>query len=105
MSRASATVKSLPPQVERALRRLGGDLRIARERRGEALRPWAARMGTSVPTLQRMEAGDPTVGVSVYATALWLAGKANELSALADPAADDKALSMEIASASRRRKP
>jgi transcriptional regulator with XRE-family HTH domain len=105
MSRSADTARSLPPQVQRSLEKLGGDLRIARERRKESLRAWAQRMGISVPTLQRMEAGDATVGVSAYVTALWLVGRLKEFEQIADPAGDEKALSLDILASSRRRKP
>jgi len=60
----------LPPATAAAIERLGADLAVARLRRKESLRTWAARMGVSVPTLQRLEAGDPGVGVGIVATAL-----------------------------------
>jgi len=51
---------------------LGENLALARQRRKESLRAWASRMAVYVPTLIRMEKGDPPVGMGVYATALWL---------------------------------
>lgn len=103
MSRTATASKALPPQVMRALQQLGADLRIARERRGESLRAWAVRMAVSVPTLRRLEAGDPSVGVAVYATALWLVGKAGALGELASPRDDAEALELHIADTDRRR--
>ena len=104
MSRTATANQALPPQVTRALLKLGADLRIARERRGESLRAWAVRMAVSVPTLRRLEAGDPSVGVAVYATALWLVGKAGELGELASPRGDTEALELHIAASDRRQK-
>ncbi len=103
MSRPAKTTNSLPGQVERCLEKLGTDLRIARERRGESLRSWSARVGVSVPTLRRLEAGDPSVGVSAYAVVLWLVGRVGDLENLADPAKDQQALSQEILKSSRKR--
>jgi transcriptional regulator with XRE-family HTH domain len=103
MSRSAKTVTSLPGQVRQSLETLGADLRIARERRGESLRSWAARVGISVPTLQRLEAGDPTVGMSAYAVVLWLIGRVCDLEHLADPAKDQQALTREIQRCSRKR--
>ncbi|MEZ5451315.1 MAG: helix-turn-helix transcriptional regulator [Thiothrix sp.] len=97
MSKSANTATASPRQVQQALEKLGADLRIARLRRGESLRSWAERMGVSVPTLQRMEAGDATVGVSVYAMCLWLVGQVNSLADLADPANDEQALALELA--------
>lgn len=104
MSKSANTKDILPSQVDKALLKFGADLRIARERRSESLRAWASRMGVSVPTLRRMEAGDASVGISVYATALWLAGLIGNLSASADPAKDEYALSLDIQRAGARRR-
>jgi transcriptional regulator with XRE-family HTH domain len=103
MSKPAKTATNLPGQVARALQKLGTDLRIARERRGESLRAWAARIGVSVPTLLRLEEGDPTVGISAYAVVLWLVGRIDDLENLADPSKDQQALSREILKCSRKR--
>jgi hypothetical protein len=102
VSKSAKTASAHPKQVEKALDRLGADLRIARVRRRESLRSWAPRIGVSIPTLQRMEAGDPSVGVSVYATALWVIGRIEVFSELADPARDEQALLQEIMKIERR---
>ena len=101
MSRPSNSTGALPFAAQDALKRLGASLRTARQRRGESLRTWAERMNTSVPTLARMESGDPAVGMGVYAVALWLAGKAADLGALAAPEKDSVALTMDIRRAQR----
>jgi transcriptional regulator with XRE-family HTH domain len=93
---------SLPPIAESALHRLGENLAIARSRRKESQRAWAARIGVSVPTLIRMEKGDPTVGMGVYASALWLMGRIQALPEVAAPALDLGALERDIRVARRR---
>lgn len=103
MSKSANTASASPKQVQQALEKLGADLRIARLRRGESLRSWAERMGISVPTLQRMEAGDASVGISVYAMCLWLVGRINDFANLADPANDGQALALELAKLERGR--
>jgi hypothetical protein len=92
----------LPPQAQAALRALGDNLALARVRRGESLRAWARRIGVSVRTLQRMEAGDPGVGMGIYAAALWLVGRADALAALADPGEDRGALELDLRAARQR---
>lgn len=104
MSKSAETLKSLPGSTLKALAALGENLRIARERRGESLRSWALRMAVSVPTLQRMESGDPSVGMGVYAVALWLCGQEKALAALASPSEDKQVLELEIIRAAKRRK-
>jgi transcriptional regulator with XRE-family HTH domain len=93
----------MPPAAARALRSLGENLAIARVRRRESQRVWAKRLGISVPTLIRMERGDPGVGAGIYATALWLIGRVDGLSAVAAPAADLGAIENDVRSAIKRR--
>ena len=96
-------LQSLPPAAARALQTLGENLAIARVRRREPQRAWAKRLGISVPTLIRMERGDPGVSVGIYATALWLMGRVNALPAIAAPAEDQGALESDVRSALKRR--
>ncbi|MCM5682243.1 XRE family transcriptional regulator [Schlegelella sp. S2-27] len=103
MSKDSAALASLPPAAAEALRRLGENLAIARIRRKEPQRVWARRLGVSVPTLIRMEQGDPGVAAGIYATALWMMGRAQALPDLADPQQDRGALEMDVREALRRR--
>jgi hypothetical protein len=56
-------------------------------------------MGVSVPTLQRLESGDPAVGIGIIATALWLIKRDGELSNLAAPEHDQGAIEMDIRTA------
>lgn len=92
----------LPPQAAQALVALGQNLALARLRRKESLRDWAARLSVSVRTLQRLEAGDPGVGMGIYAAALWQMGRADALPALADPALDRGALELDLRQARER---
>lgn len=96
MSKPSLASDLLPAAAARALRGLGDNLSLARQRRSESLRAWASRMGVSVPTLMRMEQGDPSVGMGVYATALWLIGRHQALPEVAAPESDLMALEQDI---------
>jgi len=75
MSKQSAAIQSMPSPVRMHLQELGENLSITRKRRREPLKAWAQRIGVSEPTLMRMEKGDPSVSMGVYATALWLVGR------------------------------
>jgi len=103
MPKSSVVTSSLPPVAAGALRQLGEHLAIARERRKESQRAWAQRIGISVPTLIRLEKGDPTVSMGAYASALWLMGRVQALAELAAPATDLGALELNIRGARRRR--
>jgi hypothetical protein len=102
MPKSSAHNDWLPAQAVTALQALGTNLALARARRKESLRAWAQRLGVSVRTVQRLEAGDPGVGMGVYAAALWLMGRAEALPDLADPALDRGALVMAVHEARER---
>lgn len=103
MPRQSAAVSSLPAAAASALKQLGDNLAIARKRRRESQRVWARRLGVSVPTLIRLEHGDPGVGIGIVATALWMLGRAQALADVAAPESDRGALEMNVREAVERR--
>ena len=92
MPKSPQALLTMPPAAATALRGLGENLAIARGRRRESQRTWAKRLGVSIPTLIRMERGDPGVGAGIYVTVLWLIGRSNALADLAAPASDRGAL-------------
>lgn len=93
----------LPRPAATALAELGENLAIARVRRKESQRLWAKRLGVSIPTLIRMERGDPGVSMGVYATALWMIGRVRALAELAEPKHDQGALESDVREAMKRR--
>ncbi|KQQ85682.1 helix-turn-helix transcriptional regulator [Aureimonas sp. Leaf324] len=103
MPRSSPAIAVMPEAVMSSLVLFGAHLRTARQRRDESLRTMAARIGTSIPTLRRMEAGDPKVAIGVYATALWIFGKASTLGDILEPASDEYATMLDVDRADRRR--
>ena len=103
MPKSSLVAHSLPPVAASALRQLGENLAIARARRRESQRAWAQRIGVSVPTLIRLEKGDPSVSMGAYASALWLMGRVQALADVAGPATDLGALEKDVREARRRR--
>jgi hypothetical protein len=96
MGKRSAATDQLPPATLDALAKLGADLAVARLRRKESLASWATRMGVTVPTLMNMEAGEPSVSMGIYLTALWLIGRDSALGELASPAHDEGAIELDV---------
>ena len=96
MPKIARAILQMPPATVAAIEKLGADLAVARLRRKESLKTWAQRMGVSVPTLQRLEAGDPGVGIGIVATALWLIQRDGALAHLAAPELDQGAIEMDI---------
>ena len=102
MSKRSGALDLMPSAVLAHLRELGENLAIARKRRQEPLKAWAQRIGVSEPTLARMEKGDPSVSMGVYATAIWLMGRAAALPDVAAPEHDQGALEEAVRAAKAR---
>jgi hypothetical protein len=96
MPKTARALIQLPPATAGAIEKLGADLAVARLRRRESLRTWAQRLGVTVSTLQRLEAGDPSVGIGIVATALWLIKRDGELRNIAAPEHDRGALEMDV---------
>jgi transcriptional regulator with XRE-family HTH domain len=103
MPKSPQALSTLPPAALQALKTLGENLALARVRRRESQRTWAQRLGCSVPTLIRLERGDPGVSMGLYVTALWLIGRSGALAELAAPALDRGALENDVREALRRR--
>ena len=102
MPKVPQAITSLPPAAAEALKGLGRNLAVARIRRKEPQRVWAKRLGASIPTLIRLEKGDPGVGIGIVATALWMIGRLSALPELADPQQDRGALEQDIRAALHR---
>jgi transcriptional regulator with XRE-family HTH domain len=96
MARASQSVQALPAVALDQLQKLGRDLAIARKRRHMSLREMADRMMVNLKTVQRLEKGDPAVGVGILAAALWILGMYRRLGDLASPETDASGLQEEI---------
>jgi len=79
----------LPLPVERAIRKFGGDISLARRRRHISQASLAERMGASVSTVRRMEKGDLRVPIHFFARALHVFGEIQALENLLDTAKDD----------------
>lgn len=96
MPKIAQALLRLPPHTTRAIEGMGLHLAIARMRRKQSLQTWAQRVGVSVPTLMRLESGDPRVAMGLYASALWLIGRDGELARIAAPEHDKGALELDV---------
>lgn len=72
------------PAVRRTLRKLGADIQDARRRRHLPMAVVAERAFTSRSTLQKVEAGNPSVSVGIYAGVLQALGLLEGLGQVAD---------------------
>lgn len=74
----------LPIPVQKALRKLGRDINMARRRRNITMALMAERAGISRVTLAKVEKGDPSVSFGAYASALFVLGMTERLEKLVD---------------------
>ncbi|HWU88337.1 MAG TPA: hypothetical protein VN253_13720 [Kofleriaceae bacterium] len=91
----SLGTRAVPLPARKALSKLGQDLSVARRRRRIPMSTMAQRAFISRTTLGRVERGDPSVSLGIYATVLFVLGMTTRLADLADPAADRLGLILE----------
>ncbi len=89
------TTPELPLSVQRALRKLGSDIRNARRRRRIPTTLMAERAGISRPTLRKVEDGDPSVSLGIYASILFVLDMADRLEELVDVTNDRLGLELQ----------
>ena len=85
----------LPIPVQRALRKLGRDIRDARRRRRIPTAILAERASISRTTLGKIEKGESGVSMGKYATVLFVLGMIDRLSDLTDVRHDEVGLALE----------
>ena len=92
----SAVTDALPPKIRRSLIKFGGDIATARKKRNLTVMMMTERLGVAKSTYLRVEKGDPTVSMGVYAMALFVLGFGGVLGEIVDPRRDDQGLLLDI---------
>ena len=92
---AMQPVSALPLPAKRALRKLGQDIRDARKRRRLPMELLAQRARISRSTLTKVEKGDESVALGIYAAVLFVLGLLEGLGNLADASGDTLGRSIE----------
>ena len=82
------TKKTLPIPVQKALRKLGQDIKDSRRRRRIPMALMTERAGLSKATLGKIEKGDPSVSLGGYASVLFALGLTDRLADMADAVHD-----------------
>jgi transcriptional regulator with XRE-family HTH domain len=84
----------LPMPVARAVTKLGEDINRARRRRRMTQQSLAERIGASLTTVKRLEAGDPRIPLHFVARILYVFGEIERLSQLLDSGQDETGLNL-----------
>ncbi len=69
----------LSTEPKNELRALGQRLKALRIARNDRQSDFAYRLGVSVPTLRKLENGDPTVAIGTWIEALWILDRLDDL--------------------------
>ena len=85
----------MPLPVKRVLAKLGADIKAARQRRRIKMALMAERAFVARSTLQKVEQGDPSVSLGVYAVVLFILGLSERLGELADIGIDSVGLQLD----------
>lgn len=86
----------IPSRVRRSLAKLGGDIAIARRKRRFTAAMVAERVGVAKATYLKVEKGDPTVSMGVYAMTLFVLGFSEALGEIVDVRRDDLGLLLDV---------
>ena len=86
----------IPFAVAASLEKFAGDIRIARLKRGLTAEQMAQTLGVHRSTYGRLEAGDATVSIGLYAKTLHVMGLGTPLNDLADPRRDEEGLLLDL---------
>jgi DNA-binding XRE family transcriptional regulator len=101
----SGALESLSPKVRRSLVKLGTDIAIARRKRNLTAVMMAERIGVAKSTYLKVEKGDPSVSMGVYAMALFVLGLGDALGDVVDPRRDDIGLLLDAQRLPKRVRP
>ena len=88
MAAKNKLTQAPPYAIERSLKRLGADLRLARLRRNLTIEEIARKIGTGPRAVMAAENGQSTTGINVYAALLWAYDLIGQLDEVASPARD-----------------
>jgi DNA-binding XRE family transcriptional regulator len=84
----------IPLPVTRAITKLGEDVNRARRRRSMTQQSLAERIGASLTTIKRMEAGDPRIPLHFLVRTLYVFGEIERIGQLLDSGLDEIGLNL-----------
>jgi DNA-binding XRE family transcriptional regulator len=101
----STALESLPSKLRRSLAKLGSDIATARRKRNLTTMMMAERIGSAKTTYLKVEKGDPSVSMGVYAMALFVLGFGDAIGDIVDPGRDDVGLLLDAERLPKRVRP
>ena len=96
MTAKNTLIQAPPYAVEKAIKRLGTNLRTARLHRNLTIADVAEKIGTGPRAVSDAEKGKISTGIAVYTALLWVYDLLGPMNELADPAFDEEGLSLSL---------
>lgn len=96
MAKKNLLTAAPPYAVERAIKRLGADLRTARLHRNLTIEEVAEKIGTGPRAVSDAEQGKISTGIGVYTALLWTYDLLGPMEMLADPSRDEEGLALSM---------
>lgn len=91
----SSAANTLPRSARNTLTKLGEDIAVARKKRRISTVSMAERAFISRNTLYKLERGDPTVSIGIYATVLSILNLVEKLGDVAERSQDELGLDID----------
>jgi transcriptional regulator with XRE-family HTH domain len=91
----SIGIDAMPQVCCAQIKQLGDYIKLARKRRRIRQEDMAERIAIAIKTYRKIEYGDPSVGIGLYLTALFMLGLNDDFSLLGAPERDYIGLSLE----------
>ena len=92
----SSLFSRLPTTVRRSMVKLGRDIAVARRKRQLTTAMMSERLGVTRVTYLKVERGDPTTGLGVYAMAFFVLGLGTPFSEILDVSRDNQGLILDV---------
>ncbi len=96
MARKNTLTTAPPYAVEKAVRRLGANLRTARLRRNLTIEEVAEKIGTGRRAVMNAEKGKGSTSSAVYIALLWIYDLLDQIRDIADPALDEEGQNLSL---------
>jgi transcriptional regulator with XRE-family HTH domain len=96
MTAKNTLIQAPPYAVEKAIKRLGTNLRTARLRRNLTIEDVAQKIGTGPRAVLDAEKGKISTSIAVYTALLWAYDLLSPMEELADPALDEEGLNLSL---------
>lgn len=96
MTQKNKLLETPPFAVEKAIKRLGMDIKVARLRRNLTIQDVAGKIGAGIRAVSDAEKGKLSTSIAVYVALLWVLDLLPQLDEVATPENDKEGLALSL---------